>query len=125
MSTTLIVAVTFIFAALGLYTLGVWAEKLGGRLRWWHVLVFYGGVTADTIGTGAMGILAGGIVLFSWHGITGTLALILMVVHAIWATVVLLRKDEKLIVSFHKFSLIVWGIWLVPMVSGIVMGARF
>jgi uncharacterized repeat protein (TIGR03987 family) len=41
-----------------------------------------------------------------------------MLVHAIWATVVLLRKDEQAIVNFHKFSLVVWAIWLVPYFSG-------
>jgi hypothetical protein len=37
-----------------------------------------------------------------------------MVVHAIWATAVLIRKDEAAIRSFHKFSVTVWVIWLSP-----------
>ena len=123
MSTTLIVAVTFIFAALGLYTVGVWSEKLGGRLKWWHAIVFYCGVTADAIGTGSMGILAGSIFQFNFHGLTGGLAIVLMLFHAIWATVVLARKDEAMLKSFHKFSLVVWTIWLVPMITGIVLGS--
>jgi uncharacterized repeat protein (TIGR03987 family) len=41
-----------------------------------------------------------------------------MVIHAIWATVVLLRKDEKAIVNFHKFSVVVWAIWLIPYLTG-------
>ncbi|MGW8226875.1 MAG: HsmA family protein, partial [Anaerolineales bacterium] len=48
----------------------------------------------------------------------GVIAILLMLVHAIWATVVLLRKDERAIVNFHKFSLVVWLIWLVPYFSG-------
>jgi uncharacterized repeat protein (TIGR03987 family) len=55
---------------------------------------------------------------FDIHGITGLLAILLMLVHATWATVVLLRKDERAIVNFHKFSLVVWAIWLVPYFSG-------
>ncbi|MEI8094102.1 MAG: HsmA family protein [Spirochaetales bacterium] len=123
MSTTLLVAITFIFSALILYTVGVWAEKLGGRLKWWHVVVFYFGVTCDTIGTGAMGLLAGSLIQFNLHGLTGMLAILLMLFHAVWATVVLIRKDEALIKSFHKFSLVVWSIWLVPMISGMVLGS--
>jgi uncharacterized repeat protein (TIGR03987 family) len=40
-----------------------------------------------------------------------------MFIHAVWATAVLLRKDEKLILSFHKFSVAVWVIWLIPYLS--------
>jgi uncharacterized repeat protein (TIGR03987 family) len=123
MSTTLIVAITFIFSALGLYTVGVWSEKLGGRLKWWHAIVFYFGVTADTIGTGAMGVLAGNIIQFNLHGITGGLAILLMLFHAVWATIVLVRKDEAMIKSFHKLSLVVWIIWLIPMIGGIILGS--
>jgi uncharacterized repeat protein (TIGR03987 family) len=61
--------------------------------------------------------LAGGL-SFDLHGVTGVIAILLMLVHAIWATVVLLRKDERAIVNFHKFSLVVWLIWLVPYFSG-------
>ena len=54
------------------------------------------------------------------HGISGVLAIILMFIHAIWATVVLVKKDEKMIVSFHKFSIFVWLIWLIPYFSPMV-----
>ena len=40
-----------------------------------------------------------------------------MLVHAVWATVVLARRDERLILTFHRFSLVVWAIWLVPYFS--------
>jgi CubicO group peptidase (beta-lactamase class C family) len=49
---------------------------------------------------------------------TGVLAILLMVIHAVWATVVLVRKDEKAITTFHRFSVFVWAIWLVPYFSG-------
>lgn len=37
-----------------------------------------------------------------------------MFMHAIWATVVLVKKDEKMIASFHRLRVAVWLIWLVP-----------
>jgi uncharacterized repeat protein (TIGR03987 family) len=43
-----------------------------------------------------------------------------MFVHAIWATVVLMKKDEKMIANFHKFSIAVWFIWLIPYFSPMV-----
>jgi uncharacterized repeat protein (TIGR03987 family) len=63
--------------------------------------------------------MAGGLG-FDFHGLTGLLAIVLMFIHAVWATVVLLRKDEKMIQNFHKFSVIVWFIWLIPYFSPMV-----
>jgi uncharacterized repeat protein (TIGR03987 family) len=40
-----------------------------------------------------------------------------MLIHAVWATFVLVRKDEKAINNFHKFSVVVWFIWLIPYFS--------
>jgi uncharacterized repeat protein (TIGR03987 family) len=54
---------------------------------------------------------------FDIHGISGLIAIILMLIHAIWAAVVLIRKDEKMILTFHKFSIAVWLIWLIPYFS--------
>ncbi len=61
--------------------------------------------------------MAGGIT-FDIHGLTGVLAILLMVVHAIWATLVLIQKNEQAIVNFHKFSVFVWGVWLIPYFTG-------
>jgi uncharacterized repeat protein (TIGR03987 family) len=109
-------ASAIITAALVLYSIGVWSERLGGRLRPWHLGFFYLGLVCDTIGTGMMFDFAGGMT-FDVHGISGLLAILLMLVHAVWATIVLLRRDEIWIVNFHRFSLIVWTIWLIPYFS--------
>jgi uncharacterized repeat protein (TIGR03987 family) len=102
--------------ALVFYSIGVWSERIGGRLKPWHLVFFYLGLVCDTLGTGMMFEYAGGM-RFDFHGLTGQLAIILMLVHAIWATIVLLRKDEKWIIQFNKFSIVVWLIWLVPYLS--------
>jgi uncharacterized repeat protein (TIGR03987 family) len=52
--------------------------------------------------------------------ITGAAALLLMVLHLVWAVIVLLRNREAEKSSFHKFSLIVWVIWLVPYFTGAI-----
>jgi uncharacterized repeat protein (TIGR03987 family) len=65
-----------------------------------------------------MGVMAGSM-KFDFHGITGALAIALMLGHAIWASMALLAKREKVILNFHKFSLIVWILWLIPFVSGL------
>ena len=54
---------------------------------------------------------------FDVHGISGLIAILLMLVHAGWALVVLLRKDEAMIKKFHRFSVFVWVVWLIPYLS--------
>jgi len=50
------------------------------------------------------------------------LAILLMLFHAIWATIVLVKKNEKMIINFHKFSIFVWVIWLIPYLTGLIFG---
>ena len=112
-----ILSMILITLALIFYSIGVWAERIVGRLKGWHLVFFWLGLVCDTVGTGMMMEMAGGIT-FDIHGATGLIAIILMLVHAVWATLVLVRKDEKAIVNFHKFSVVVWVIWLIPYFNG-------
>lgn len=118
----LIFAIIFINLAFIFYTIGVWAEKFQKTLKQWHVIIFWLGFTCDTLGTSAMGKLAGGIFQFSFHGVTGMIAILLMLFHAVWASVVILKRNESMKRSFHKFSIFVWLIWLIPMLSGMIFG---
>ena len=112
-------AVIIINLALLFYSIGVWGERLQGRLKVWHTVFFWFGLVCDTWGTGLMFEFVGGM-SYDIHGVSGLLAIILMLVHAIWATIVLVKKDEKMIVNFHKFSIFVWLVWLVPYFSPMV-----
>jgi uncharacterized repeat protein (TIGR03987 family) len=122
-STTLIYAIVFISLACLSYTIGVWAERIQRRLKWWHVYFFCAGFVCDTIGTTEMSIISGSLFKLNFHGITGNTAILLMLFHAIWAFVVLLKKNEKMILKFHRLSIMVWIIWLIPMISGMIFGA--
>lgn len=121
MSSLLIFAIIFITSALVFYTIGVWSEKIQGRLKTWHLILFYVGLVCDTLGTTFMSRIAGDFSL-SLHSITGTLAILLMLIHAVWGTYVLIKKENKLIENFHKFSVIVWIIWLIPYLLGMLVG---
>ena len=114
-------AVIVINLALVFYTIGVWSERLSGRLKPWHVAFFYLGLIFDTWGTGLMFEMASGLT-FDLHGLSGLAAILLMLFHALWATLVLWRRDERMIVRFHRFSVLVWLIWLVPYLSPMVFG---
>jgi uncharacterized repeat protein (TIGR03987 family) len=109
------------FAAFALYSAGVWAVVLTRHLRAWHAGFFWAGFILDSAGTEIMRRLAGG---FQWglHTATGAAALFLMLVHAAWASIVLLRRDEHALRTFHRISITVWVVWLVPFVTGLWLG---
>ena len=106
--------------ALIFYSIGVWSERIQGRLKFWHLVFFWLGLVCDTWGTGLMIEMAGGLT-FDIHGVTGVIAIVLMLIHAVWAAVVLVKKDTKAIRNFHKFSLFVWFIWLIPYLSPMII----
>ncbi|MDF2986697.1 MAG: putative rane protein [Eubacterium sp.] len=118
----LLYAVISINLAFIFYTIGVWSEKIQGTLKKWHLVIFWVGLVFDTIGTTLMSNLAEGGFKFNFHGVTGLLAIILMLVHALWATYVIFKNNNKVKANFHKFSIFVWIIWLIPFISGAVMG---
>lgn len=120
----LIFAIIAITLALVFYTAGVWGEKIQKVLKPWHVVIFWIGLVCDTTGTTIMGRIAGDTVSLNFHAVTGALAILLMLFHAVWATIVCAKKNEKMMHTFHKFSLIVWIIWLIPYISGMIVGMR-
>lgn len=124
MSPLLIFAIVSMILALGLYSAGVWGEKLAADLKKHHLILFWLGFFFDTAGTTAMGEIAGEW-SFNIHSVTGLVALILMAIHAIWATVVLLKNDQGQKARFHRFSLVVWGLWLIPFVGGMIMAMGY
>ena len=130
MSNILIFAIVSITLALIFYTIGVFSERKAKSLNKNHVIIFWLGLLCDTTGTLTMGKIAkSGTVTMSalgqtLHGITGALAIVLMLFHAVWATYVLYKNDEKKKEAFHKFSIIVWLIWLIPYFIGMILGMR-
>lgn len=121
-------AIVIITLALICYSVGVWGERVQGILKPWHAVFFGLGLAADATGTFLMtqiaatrrsdGVGAGG--LNTLMAVSGTAALILMAVHLVWAVVVLVRDRESEKITFHRFSLVVWVVWLVPYVAGAV-----
>jgi uncharacterized repeat protein (TIGR03987 family) len=123
MTDELFISMVLITLALVSYSIGVWSERIAGRLKGWHLVFFWAGLAFDTAGTGMMFEMAGGIGTDT-HSLTGIIAILLMLIHAIWATIVIVRKDEKAIKKFHRFSIIVWAIWLIPYFNGFFASMR-
>lgn len=125
MSAEMIVSTTLITLALLLYSLGVWSERLARYLKPWHVVAFWAGFCCDVSGTYAMHRMAKGpFNLLETHTLTGQIALWLMLAHAVWATVVTQRGSEEVRTHFHRYSLVVWMIWLIPYVGGMIIAMR-
>ncbi len=122
----LVPAIVTITLALMLYSIGIWGERIQGILKPWHAVFFGLGLAADTTGTLLMtqiaatrrdeGITPGG--LNTLMAVSGTIAILLMAIHLIWAVAVLIRNREQEKLTFHRFSVIVWAIWLIPYIAG-------
>jgi uncharacterized repeat protein (TIGR03987 family) len=97
----------------------VCSERLVDKLKVNHLLFFWLGWVCDTTGTTLMTQIAGKMDL-NFHSITGGLAIFLMVGHAMWASLVLFLKQDKVIYSFYKFSTTVWLIWLVLFITRMI-----
>ena len=128
MNILLITSILAITQALICYTIGVWAEHKAKILKWWHFAFFAIGFLGDCSGTIAMSFIAersqetSNSALISVHGITGGAAIILMLIHVIWALIVLIKDKREARERFHRFSLIVWAVWLIPYFIGMFMG---
>lgn len=124
MSFELIAASAAITLALVFYTVGVFSERRAGSLKLSHVLLFWGGLVFDTTGTTIMTNIAqtSGATGFGIHAVSGLLAIVLMLVHAVWATATYIRRNERAEKTFHTFSTFVWLLWLVPYIIGMLVG---
>jgi uncharacterized repeat protein (TIGR03987 family) len=116
-------AVILMFAALTFYSVGVWSAFFSTQLRLWHVSLFWLGFLSDSAGTELMRQFAGG---FRWgfHTAIGGTALLLMFLHALWATAVLRDSHGRRVRLFHRSSIAVWVVWLIPFVTGLILGSR-
>jgi uncharacterized repeat protein (TIGR03987 family) len=130
MNAQLMLAVVLITAALVFYSIGVWSEFAGRTLRARHAVFLGLGLACDSSATWLMSQLPAdsstsplGSSLIVIMAVSGTLAIVLMAVHLLAAIVVLVRKRENELHRFHRFSIVVWAIWLIPYTTGLLGGA--
>ncbi len=122
MEPMVIASTVLINLALLFYSIGVWAERIQRYLKGWHVAMFWTGLFFDATGTYAMDLLEPGVDWTSAHTWTGQIALWLMLGHAAWATYVVRKGTEETRTSFHRWSIAVWLVWLVPYIGGAILG---
>jgi len=125
MSGILLFSTVTITLALVFYSIGVWSERISRFLQAWHVVMFWTGFLFDVSGTVAMHFISEDpFNLRDPHTLTGQIALWLMLAHALWATLVMRSNNTKLRKKFHLYSIIVWMVWLVPYMGGMIMGMK-
>jgi uncharacterized repeat protein (TIGR03987 family) len=118
----MILSTVLITLALVFYSTGIWAERIARLLKPWHVVTFWTGFVFDVAGTLAMHRMAEGrFDITDPHTLTGQIALWLMLGHATWATVVIRKNLDHMKVRFHRYSMVVWAIWLIPYFGGMVL----
>jgi uncharacterized repeat protein (TIGR03987 family) len=119
----LIFSTIAITLALVFYSIGVWSERFSRILKSKHLAFFWAGFVFDTTGTTLMTTLVATTSdgnFLDIHALTGVLAIALMLIHSIWATLTLISGNEKRLRRFHRFSLVVWIIWLIPYCLGFI-----
>jgi len=114
LSGLLSVTLAFVF-----YTWGIWGAKRGGEIKTKHVVFLWLGLILDAGGTGLMAMQIG-YYRMDIHGIIGTVAILLMLVSAIWATAAMNKKDDAATATYLKFSVWVWAFWLLPYLYGFI-----
>lgn len=113
-------AVVGILLAAALYTTATFAERRARILKASHLRLFWSGFVVDVIATTLMTMISGGLSL-NLHGVLGVGAILVMLGHSTWATVVLALKQAKLMRQFHTFSLAVWALWMITLVTGFAL----
>jgi len=119
----LVVPAIIMSAALVFYTAGVMSERVHRTLRGWHVALFWLGLACDGYSTSMMSrLVAAGQDPGIIHSVTGFSAFWLMALHAAWATWVLFRGSDEARAGFHRYSVVVWAVWLIPYFGGMIAG---
>ena len=119
----LLAAIVIISMALIFYSVGVWSERIQGRLKGWHVTAFGLGLVCDFVGTAFMAEL---VRLTGQdnrlHAVVGSIAVFLMAIHALWAFWTFRKGSARAKRNFSRFSVIVWWVWLIPYFIGVYLG---
>ena len=129
MNGLLLSSIVTITLALVFYTIGVWREHRENSLKKIHLLFFGLGLVFDSTGTYLMAQMAEkneslNMLTFYLHRFTCGLAILLMMIHLIWAIYVLVKGSDEAREKFHRLSVVVWGFWLVPYLVGMIIGMR-
>ena len=108
--------------ALVFYTWGIFGPRRAKAIKPMHVAFLWLGLVLDAGGTALMAMQIG-YYRMDIHGVIGTTAILLMLVSAVWATLVR-NKGEQPVATYLKYSVWVWAFWLLPYLYGFIANRR-
>jgi uncharacterized repeat protein (TIGR03987 family) len=110
------ISTIFICLALCFYTISILSERRKKSIKLWMVVVMGAGLVSDFVGTGIMFTISSDHSLNS-HTVCGYTALIIMLLHFIWA-IMAAKKNDKAQQFFTRYSIVAWFVWMVAFFSG-------
>ncbi|GHV47928.1 membrane protein [Clostridia bacterium] len=112
------VVISFAFL---LYSVSAWALIITKHFWRWNLILFWIGFVFDCAGAFLMSAIAGDSPAHPIHAVAGVDAMVFMLLHTLCATIIYARKHRRTMHVFHKFTLLVWIIWLIPFCTGLFM----
>ena len=117
----LVFSVILMSFALIIYTISILNEFRRKKLLPWHAIMFCIGFTFDMTSTIIMYKLGGSEIRVGLHDILGGIALLLMLINAIWSIIILNKKHKNQLLQFYNFSFFAWIVWIISYILGAVM----
>ncbi len=102
-----------------LYSVAIWTEQLRGGLSRRIISVFIFGFICDVLGTfGMIAQARSHHAPISIHGLSGEIALVIMLIHLLWA-LKSIRSGGQSAERFNCCSPYAWCVWMIAFLSGI------
>lgn len=130
MSSELIFALGAMILSLVFYTLGVIGERKSKSINKVNIILFWLGFICISIGiyfiSGIVqsSIESTDIATSMLQSLVSMISVFIMLFHCVWGSWALIRNNESQQKIFHKYSLIIWIVWLVPYLISIMLAIR-
>jgi uncharacterized repeat protein (TIGR03987 family) len=120
----ILISVISITTALVLYTIAIWRNWRMRLLTTAQIILLWFGLAADALATQVMGLSIEGEIVWDFHTISGYLGLGLMAVLAVMGSWAKWSEREAVLMSFHRFAIPIWIIWVASYATGVVIGIQ-
>lgn len=106
------------------YTLGVWTLSKNKKLKALQLLLFWLAFCGNAAGAGLLRLAVGegSGFLFRLRSVCIIISVVILFVHAVWATALMSIPEDKSMRIFLRDSKLVWKIWLIFFLPGVILG---
>ena len=124
MKPIILISVISITTALVLYTVAIWRNWRAKLLTTAQIILLWFGLAADVLATQMMGLSVEGDISWDFHTISGYTGLVLMALLAITGSWAKWSGNNALLISFHRYAIPVWIIWVISYLTGVIIGMQ-